>query len=113
MNDFKERRLASIFSGNKNNNNASKLTKEQKLEIANVLKGPVTSRSFLPSKFWRVDEIKSYIFAEFGVVYESDRSYRFLLKLGNLSFKYPDAFNRKRNEIKIQERMEEIKKELP
>ncbi len=45
-------------------------------------------------------------------MYESDRSYHFLLEFGNLSFKYPDKFNIKRDEIKIASRMEEIYGEI-
>jgi hypothetical protein len=45
-------------------------------------------------------------------VYESDKLYQFLLKFGNLSFKYADTFDRKRDEVFIEERMQVIGAEL-
>lgn len=109
--DFKYRRLGSIFTGQKDNQHAAKLTRTQKAEIRRVLLRKPSVYG-LPKEFWNVPQLKTYVFARFGVVYESDRSYHFLLEFGNLSFKYPDKFNVKRDERKIADRMEVIYEEI-
>lgn len=111
LQDFKERGISSIFSGLVGNQNAAKLSRKQKEEIKKVLNNP-PSWYGLPKEFWDVPQLKKYVYARFGEVYESDRSYHFLLEFGNLSFKYPDKFNVKRNDIQIAERMEEIYGEI-
>lgn len=107
--DWNERRMASIFTGHKGNRNASKLTKEQRQEIKETLSEPPSDQG-LPKEFWDVPTLKHYVEAKFGTVYESDRSYHFLLKFSNLSFKYPDTFDRRRDNDKIEERIAEIRK---
>jgi transposase len=109
--DFSEVRMGSIFSGLVGNENAAKLTRFQKEAVQKVLKEHPSVYG-LPKEFWDVPQLKEYIYARFGTIYESDRSYHFLLEFGNLSFKYPDTFDRRRNLQKIQVRMEEIYKEL-
>ena len=109
--DFAQRRLASLFSGHADNENASKLTRQQKEEIRKTLKKP-PSEYGLPKEFWDIPSLKNYIKAEFGVVYESMQSYHFLLKFSNLSFKYPDKFDIRRNETEIFQRLKEIRKEI-
>ena len=79
LKDFSETRIASIFSGHANNENASKLTKEQKEEIKETLSQPPSEHG-LPKQFWDIPTIKEYVKAEFGIVYESKQSYYFLLK---------------------------------
>lgn len=105
--DFDTRRMASIFNGLVGNEHASKLTREQKEEIRKVLKEKPSVYG-LSKEFWDVPQLKKYIYARFGMIYESERSYHFLLEFGDLSFKCPDKFNVKRNEQQIAERMEEI-----
>lgn len=109
--DFFQRRMASIFSGHVDNENASKLTRQQKTEVSYVLKKPPSDYG-LPKEFWDIPTLKAYLKAEFGVVYESVQSYHFLLKFSNLSFKYPDRFNVKRDEAYILKRMQEIREEI-
>ena len=111
LGDWNERRTASIFSGHEHNNNAGKLTKEQQAQIKEVLSQP-PSEYGIPKEMWNVPILKAYISAQFAVVYESDESYYFLLRFSGLSFKYPDTFDRKRNEALIQERMRAIATEL-
>lgn len=111
IDDFDEQRMASVFSGHVDNENAAKLTKEQKQEIQKALKMP-PSEYGLPKKFWDVPQLKNYINARFGVVFESEQSYHYLLKFCDLSFKYPDEFSIKRDEIAIEKRVEEIRKEI-
>lgn len=66
----------------------------------------------LPKEFWDIPQLKIYVEANFGVVYESDSSYHYLLKFSNLSFKYPNKFDLKRDEQFIVQRMKEIKAEI-
>lgn len=110
--DFSERRLSSIFTGHEDNQNASKLTRDQKEQIRLVLQSP-PSEYGLPKEFWDVPQLKEYIQAQFGVVYESNQSYHFLLKFSSLSFKYPAKFNlRRADEEDIAKRVEEIRLEI-
>jgi transposase len=109
--DFDTRRMGSIFSGLVGNQYAAKLTRDQKQEIAGVLQQKPSVYG-LSKEFWDVPQLKDYIYARFGAVYESDRSYHFLLEFGKLSFKYPDTFDRRRNEQKIAARMEAVYEEL-
>lgn len=111
LKDFAERRMASIFSKHVDNENAAKLTKDQKKEIKEALKNPPTEYG-LPKVFWDVPQLKSYVSAKFGVVFESEQSYHYLLKFCGLSFKHPDTFSIKRNEAVIKERVGEIRKEI-
>lgn len=111
LKDFSERRLASLFSGYIDNENAAKLTRAQKRQIRKVLLKPPSEKG-LPKQFWDVPSLKRYVEAEFGVVYESDISYYFLLKFSNLSFKYPDKTSPRRDEQFIKKRIKEIKKEI-
>ena len=104
-------RMASIFTGHQDNDNASKLTKQQKKEIKVMLSKP-PSEYGIPKEFWDVPALKEYVQAQFNVVYESVQSYHLLLTFSNLSFKYPDTFDRHRNETLIAEKMAKIKKEI-
>lgn len=104
-------RMASIFTGHKGNGNASKLTRDQRREIKGVL-GKPPSEQGLPKAFWDVPTLKEYVEAKFDTVYESDRSYHFLLKFSHLSFKVPDLFDRRRDEARIEERMAAIREEI-
>lgn len=106
---FHKERLASVFSHLKDNQNAAKLTKEQKREISTVLSIPPGERG-LPTAFWDVPSIKSFIQTEFGVVYESDRSYHYLFSLSRYSFHVPATFDRRRDDAYVEQRMAEIKK---
>ena len=109
--EFNEKRLASIFSGKIDNENASKLTRTQKLEIREVL-GIPPDKYGIPKEFWDVPKLKEYVRAEFGVVYESDISYHFLLRFSGLSFKYPEKTSPRRDENFIKTRIKEIRQEI-
>lgn len=109
--DFFQIRLGGIFSGLAGNENASKLTRVQKIRIKKTLKTPPSEHG-LPKEFWDVPTLKSYIKAAFGVVYESVQSYHFLLKFSDLSFKYPAKFNVRRDEEQINLKMKEIRFEI-
>lgn len=111
LKDFCNRRMASIFSGLINNENAKKLTRDQKNEIKKILK-QAPSEVGLPKEFWDVPVLRSYVEARFGVVYESVQSYHYLMRFSDLNFKYPDTFSFRRNEKMIKERIVEIREEI-
>lgn len=108
---WNNRRLASLFTGHRENTNAAKLPKAQLTEMKEILAAPPHEHG-LPGSFWNVPKLKAYVEASFGVIYESDRTYHFLLRFGNLSFKYPDTFDRKRDLSLIGARMREIQIEI-
>lgn len=111
VNTFSEWRISSIFHEYEGNTNASKLTKEQREEIKETL-GKPPSELGLSKEFWDVRMLKKYLKAEFGVVYESDRSYHYLLQFTGLSFKLPSLFDVKRDKDLINRRLAEIREEI-
>lgn len=112
LNDFNQRGISTIFHKYEGNTNASKLTIEQREEIKEVLKKPPSDRG-LSKQFWDVPSLKKYINGTFGIVYESDRSYHYLLKFSGFSFKLPTPFDIKRNQEQINRKLKEIHQELP
>ena len=111
LKEFSSKRISSLFSGHIDNENASKLTHEQKEEIRTTLSQPPNENG-LPTEFWSVPRLKEYLAVVFGVVYESDQSYHFLLKFSNLSFKYPDKLSPRRDEDFIQTKISEVREEI-
>lgn len=109
--DFSLRRMASIFSGMVHNEHAGKLTREQKEKIKQEIGQPPDEYG-IPKQFWDVPKLKQYVSAEFGVEYESDQSYHYLLKFSGLRFKYPDRRNTREDEAATKKRTEEIREEL-
>lgn len=110
---FQEKRIASIFPKYSDNINASKLTKEQLQEIRETLaKPPSQQEGSLPGAFWDIKKLKEYISARYGVVYESDRSYHHIFALSNFSFKLPEGFDHRRNDVFVKQRMLEIQREI-
>jgi transposase len=111
INEWNVRRLSSLFPRYNHNQNASKLTREQKEEIKEILhKSP--EEGGLPSDFFKLTELKNHINTQFGVVYESDRSYHYLLKHIGFSWQLPSPFDINRDEKQIKKRMKEIKEEI-
>ncbi len=111
LRDWHARRMASIFTGHKDNINAAKLLPEDRLFLREVLVSPPSDYG-LPKEFWDVPQLKDYVKAEFGVVYDCRQSYHCLLKFSNLSFKYADTFDQRRDEAFIAQRMRAIKAEI-
>lgn len=111
LSDWSKRRMSSIFTGHEGNINSGKLTKHQLDEIRQTLQSPPSDFG-LPKAFWDVPQLKDYLNAQFDVMYETDKSYHFLLKFSNLSFKYPDKFDIRRNDEFIVKRMKEIEEEI-
>lgn len=58
--DFSEKRIGSIFSGLVGNENAAKLTREQKKEIGKILKDKPSVYG-LPKEFWDLPQLKKYV----------------------------------------------------
>ena len=56
--------------------------------------------------------MKQYIRAEFGAVYESDRSYHFLFKLSRFSWKLPDRFGIKRDDRLVAAELKKIREKV-
>lgn len=111
LNNFVSIRIASIFHKYDDNANASKLTKEQKEEIKVTLNKPPSDAS-IPKEFWTLPTLKNYLSARFGVVYESERSYHYLLEYARLSWKLPSTFDLRRNDEFVKKRMLEIQREI-
>jgi transposase len=105
---FSATRVSSIFTEYEGNENAAKLTRKQKDEISETLKKP----DGLPYDFLNIPDIKEYINTTFGVIYESDQSYYYLLKHCGLSFKLPSPFDIRRNDELVEKRIAEIRKEI-
>jgi len=106
---FNQERVSSLFPRYYFNQNAAKLTREQKKEIKEVLSQP-PSEYGIPKEFWEVRSLKSYIKAEFGVEFESKESYRLVFKICNFSFHLPARVDKRRDEELVQERLNEIRK---
>ena len=105
---FDKMRVASIFPGYADNQNAAKLSKEQKEEVKQAL----AKTNGLPASFWTLPKFKEYLKAKFDIVYESERSYHYLLEYCGYSFKLPSPFDKRRNDNEAQKRLDEINKEL-
>ena len=108
---FKQYRLSSIFTQYRGNTNAGKLTPRQKQQIRQALSRP-PSEYGIPKEFWQVKDLKQYIRVEFGVVYESNRSYHFLFKLSRFSWKLPDRFGIKRDDRLVAAELKKIREKV-
>jgi len=108
---FKKTRISSVFDRYRGNTNAKKLTIAQQTQIADVLGKSPTDQG-IPKEFWQVKDLKKYMKAEFGVVYESIRSYHFVFRMSGFSWKLPDLFDVRRNDELIKERIATIRTEI-
>lgn len=104
-------RISSLFSRYVGNSNSSKLTSSQKKQVAETLSKP-PSEFGIPKEFWQVKDLKRWIKLEFGVMYESDRSYHFLFNLSRFSWKLPDKFDINRNDQLVKQRIIEIREKI-
>ena len=102
--EWQATRVCSVLTGHAGNQNAAKLTRAQKEELKAVLAQP-PSRSGIDAEFWDVPAIREVVKILFDARYESDSSYRLLLRFCGLSFKLPDPFDKHRNEKAITRRM--------
>lgn len=108
---FLQERTASIFHHYTGNRNAAKLTKQQDEEVKKILSSPPSAFG-LPGSFWTPPKLKHWMTSQFGVIYESERSYHYLLEHAGYSWKLPETFDRRRNEEFIETRMKEIHQEM-
>ena len=111
LRDWQEARLCSVVTGHAGNQNAAKLTREQKAELRQVLAAP-PSEAGIPAAFWDVPALADVVKTRFDVVYESDSSYQLLMRLCGMSFKLPDPFDKRRDEAQIATRMAEIRAQV-
>lgn len=100
-----------LFSGHIENTNSMKLEDDQWEKVYKTLQGSPSDVE-LPEQLWTVPVLANWMFSEFGVKYNSDRSYHYCLHLAGLSFKYPTKFDVRRDEGKIEARMAEIRTEV-
>ena len=109
--DWQATRMCSVLTGHAGNQNATKLTRDQKQELKAVLAQP-PSQSGIDAEFWDVPAIRDVVKILFDVEYESDSSYQLLLRFCGLSFKLPDPFDKHRDEQAITRRMAEVKAQV-
>lgn len=108
---WRESRLASVVTGHAGNENAARLTSVQKEEVREALASP-PSESGVPAKFWDVPALKEFVSMRFSVEYDSDSSLHLLMRFCGMSFKYPDAFDKRRDEEGIRTRMAEVRDQV-
>lgn len=111
LRDWNVSRLQSVVTGHSGNENAAKLTKEQKDDLKNILASP-PSEAGIEADFWDVPALDDVVETKFDVKYESDSSYQMLMRFAGMSFKLPDPFDKRRDEAKIAARMEKIKEQV-
>jgi transposase len=104
---YKKHGVGSIFPGYYNNQNAAKLTREQKQEVKQILES-----NPLPNQFWTIDKLKKYLSARFDIEYQSKQSYYGLLQFCNYSYRLPSLFNIRRDEALVKRRTQEIRKQI-
>ena len=109
--DWQATRMCSVLTGHAGNQNAAKLTRDQKQELKKILAQP-PSQTGIHAEFWDVPAIRDVVKILFDVEYQSDSSYQLLLRLCGLSFKLPDPFDEHRNEKAITRRMTEVKTQV-
>lgn len=104
---YKRDGIGSIFPGYYQNQNAARLTREQKQEVKALL-----GENPLPNKFWTVGKLKRYLSARFDVEYSSKQSYYGLLQFCDYSYKLPSLFNIRRDDEFVEKRIKEIRREI-
>ena len=100
--------MSSVVTGHAGNESAVKLARAQKEQLKEALSKP-PSQSVVQADFWGVAALRDVVKILFDVEYQSDSSYRLLLKLCGMSFKLPDPFDKRRNEAAITKPMTQIR----
>ena len=103
--------MCSVLTGHAGNQNAAKLTRDQKQELKKILAQP-PSQTGIHAEFWDVPAIRDVVKILFDVEYQSDSSYQLLLRFCGLSLELPDPFDEHRNEKAITRRMTEVKTQV-
>ena len=109
--DWQATRMCSVLTGHAGNQNAAKLTRDQKQELKKILAQP-PSQTGIHAEFWDVPAIRDVVKILFDVEYQSDSSYQLLLRFCGLSLELPDPFDKHRNEKAITRRMTEVKTQV-
>jgi transposase len=112
LNQWAATRLCSVVTGHSGNLNASKLTQDQRDQVAQVLATPPTDEHGVPVRFWDVPTLANWLSTQFDVVYDSPSSYHFLLRYAGLSFHKPEPFDKRRDENLITSQMAAIRAEI-
>jgi transposase len=110
LKDWRQRKFASLFSGHEANENAAKLTREEREQLGAMLQAP-PSEYGIPKEFWDVPTLKMYVSAFFCIKY-SRAGYYLLLNYSDLSFKHPATFDVRRDEVVIKARIKAINREI-
>ena len=109
--DWRATRMCSVLTGHAGNQNAAKLTRDQKQELKKILAQP-PSQTGIHAEFWDVPAIRDVVKIMFDVEYQSDSSYQLLLRFCGPSLEPPDPFDKHRNEKAITRRMTEVKTQV-
>ena len=109
--DWQATRMCSVLTGHAGNQNAAKLTRDQKQELKKILAQP-PSETGARTGFRDVPAIRDVVKILFDVEYQSDSSYQLLLRFCGLSLELPDPFDKHRNEKAITRRMTEVKTQV-
>jgi len=105
--EWNQMRLGSVVTGHAENENAAKLTRQQKEELKEILAAP-PSQAGVSADFWDVPALADVVRTLFDVEYEAGSSYRLLMRFCGMSFKLADPFDKRRDEAGIAARMDEI-----
>ena len=100
-----------MVTGHAGDENAAKLTHFQKEQLKETLNGP-PPQSGIKADFWDVPALRDVVKIKFGVEYASDSSYQLLMRFLGMSFKFPDLFDKRRDEAAITARMARIRQEV-
>lgn len=100
-------RLHSVITGHAGNENAAKLTREQKEQLKEVL-GKLPSESGISADFWDVPALANVVRTTFDVEYTSDSSYRLLMRILGMTLKLPNPFGKRRDETATNKRMAQV-----
>ena len=111
LSDWRRTRLCSVVSGHAGNQNAAKLTRDQKARLEEALRLP-PQQSGIKAQFWDVPALRDVVQARFGVQYASNSSYQLLMRFLGMSFKLADPFDKRRDEEAITQRMAQIRQEV-
>ena len=110
--DWQATRMCSVLTGHAGNQNAAKLTRDQKQELKKILAQP-PSQTGIHAEFWDVPAIRDVVKILFDVEqHQSDSSHRLLLRLCGLSLELPDPFDGHRDEKAVTRRMAEVKTQV-
>ena len=91
--DWQATRMCSVLTGHAGNQNAAKLTRDQKQELKKILAQP-PSQTGIHAEFWDVPAIRDVVKTLFDVEYQSDSSYQLLLRPCGPSLEPPGPVRR-------------------